>query len=54
MGLMPSSSPEKLKGKLEKYQIGEANMDATEREVNRGTDSGVQKEFYSGKKKTYN
>lgn len=51
MGLMPSSSPEELKGELEKYQIREANMDATEREVNRSTDYEVQKEFYSGKKK---
>lgn len=54
MGLMPSSSPEELKCELEKYQIREANMDATEREVNRSTDYQVQKDFYSGKKKTYN
>ena len=51
MGLMPSDSPEELKAELEKYQVKEANMDATEREVNRSTDYEVQKEFYSGKKK---
>jgi len=51
MGLMPSNSPEGLKVELEKYQVKEANMDATEREVNRSTDYEVQKEFYSGKKK---
>ena len=54
MGLMPTGSPEELKAELEKYRIKEANMDATEREVNRSTDYEVQKEFYSGKKKTYN
>ena len=51
MGLMPTGSPEELKAELEKYRIKEANMDATEREVNRSTDYEVQKEFYSGKKK---
>lgn len=51
MGLVPSTSPEGLKAELEKYQVKEANMDATEREVNRSTDYEVQKEFYSGKKK---
>ena len=51
MGLMPSGSPEELKAELERYQVKEANMDATEREVNRSTDYEVQKEFYSGKKK---
>ena len=50
MGLSPSTTPEQLKSELEKYQIGEANMDVTEREVNRSSDSEVQKEFYSGKK----
>ena len=52
--MMPSGSPEELKAELEKYRVKEANMDATEREVNRSTDYEVQKEFYSGKKKTYN
>ena len=51
MGLMPSINPEELKAELEKYRVKEANMDATEREVNRSTDYEVQKEFYSGKKK---
>ena len=51
MGLMPSSNPEELKAELGKFQIKEANMDATEREVNRSTDYQVQKGFYSGKKK---
>lgn len=51
MGLMPSNSPDGLSAELEKYQIKEANMDATERTVNRSTDHVVQKEFYSGKKK---
>lgn len=50
MGLAPSTTPGQLKGELEKYQVKEANMDATEREVNRSNDNGVQKEFYSGKK----
>ena len=51
MGLMPSGSSEELSAELEKYRVKEANMDATEREVNRSTDYEVQKEFYSGKKK---
>jgi len=51
MGLMPSSSPGELSAELKKYRVKEANMDATEREVNRSTDYEVQKEFYSGKKK---
>jgi len=51
MGLTPTNSPEKLKFDLEKHQIKQANMDATEREVNRSVDYEVQKEFYSGKKK---
>jgi len=51
MGLMPSNTSEGLKAELEKYRVKEANMDATEREVNRSTDYEVQKEFYSGKKK---
>ena len=51
MGLMPTTNSEDLKAELEKYSIQEANMDATEREVNRSTDYVVQKEFYSGKKK---
>ena len=51
MGLMPLGSPEGLKAELEKFLIKEANMDATEREVNRSTDYEKQKEFYSGKKK---
>jgi len=54
MGLMPSATPEELKDELEKFQVKEANMDATEREVNRSTDYQTQKEFYSGKKKAYN
>ena len=53
MGLMPSATPEELKAELEKFQVKEANMDATEREVNRSTDYQTQKEFYSGKKKAY-
>lgn len=51
MGFVPSTDTEQLKAQLEKYQIQEANMDATEREVNRSSDYEVQKEFYSGKKK---
>ena len=51
MGLMPSVSPEELRAELEKHRVKEANMDATEREVNRSTDYETQKEFYSGKKK---
>lgn len=51
MGLMPSGTSEELKAELEKYRVKEANMDVTEREVNRSTDHKVQKEFYSGKKK---
>jgi len=51
MGLMPSGSSEELSAELEKYRVKEANMDVTEREVNRSTDYEVQKEFYSGKKK---
>ena len=51
MGLIPSNTSEELKAELEKYRVKEANMDATEREVNRSTDYKVQKEFYSGKKK---
>jgi hypothetical protein len=51
MGLMPSTNSEDLIAELRKYQVKEANMDATEREVNRSTDYEVQKEFYSGKKK---
>jgi len=51
MGLAPTGSPEQLASELEQYQIQEANMDATEREVNRSVDHEVQKEFYSGKKK---
>jgi hypothetical protein len=51
MGLVPTNSTVKLKTELEKYQLKEANMDATEREVNRSVDYEVQKEFYSGKKK---
>ena len=54
MGLMPLSSPEELKAELEKFRVKEGNMDATEREVNRSTNYDVQREFYSGKKKTYN
>jgi len=50
MGLVPSTTPGQLKSELEKYQICEANMDVTEREVNRSSDNEVQKEFYSGKK----
>lgn len=50
MGLVPSTNPEQLKVELGKYQIREANMDVTEREVNRSSDNEVQKEFYSGKK----
>ncbi len=50
MGLAPSTNPVQLKSELEKYQVQEANMDATEREVNRSSDYEVQKEFYSGKK----
>lgn len=51
MDLMPSSSSEELSAELKKYQVKEANMDATEREVNRSKDYEVQKDFYSGKKK---
>lgn len=51
MGLIPASTSEELKAELERYQVNEANMDATEREVSRSTDYEVQKEFYSGKKK---
>ena len=51
MGLMPSGSPEELKAELKKHRVKEANMDATEREVNRSTDYETQTEFYSGKKK---
>jgi hypothetical protein len=51
MGLMPSGSPEDIKAEQEKYRVKEANMDSTEREVNRSTDYEVQKDFYSGKKK---
>ncbi len=51
MGLMPTDSTEGLRIELDKHQIKEANMDATERTVNRSTDHEVQKEFYSGKKK---
>jgi len=51
MGLVPTSDPWELKVELEKHQVKQANMDATEREVNRSTDYSVQKEFYSGKKK---
>ena len=54
MGLVPSNNPEELKAQLGAHLIKEANMDATERDVNRSTDYEVQKEFYSGKKKTYN
>jgi hypothetical protein len=50
MGLAPSTNPEQLKAELEKHQVQEANMDATEREVNRSSDYEVQKEFYSVKK----
>jgi hypothetical protein len=50
MGLVPSTNPGQLKAELEKHQVQEANMDATEREVNRSSDYEVQKEFYSGKK----
>jgi hypothetical protein len=50
MGLVPSTTPGQLKSELEKYQVREANMDVTEREVNRSSDNEVQKEFYSGKK----
>ncbi len=50
MGLVPSTDPGQLKDELEKYQVREANMDVTEREVNRSCDNEVQKEFYSGKK----
>ena len=50
MGLFPSTTPGQLKSELEKYQVREANMDVTEREVNRSSDNEVQKEFYSGKK----
>jgi len=50
MGLLPTSDTEQLKVELEKYQIKEANLDATERPVNRSSDQQVQKEFYSGKK----
>ncbi len=53
MGLMPLGNPEDLKSELEKFMIKEANMDATEREVNRSTDYETQKEFYSGKKKRH-
>jgi len=50
MGLMPHTRPETLKAELEKYNVREANMDATEREVNRSCDNETQEEFYSGKK----
>ncbi len=50
MGLVPSNSSAQLKLELEKYQVKEANLDATERDVNRSSDDEVQKEFYSGKK----
>jgi hypothetical protein len=50
MGLSPSTTAEQLKSELEKYQVREANMDVTERGVNRSSDNEVQKEFYSGKK----
>jgi hypothetical protein len=53
MGLMPSGNSEELRVELDKYQVKEANMDATERDVNRSTDYVVQKEFYSGKKKRH-
>ena len=52
MGLVPSQNSEELKAELIKYNVKEANMDATEREVNRSSDYDVQKEFYSGKKKS--
>jgi hypothetical protein len=45
MGLVPSTNPEQLKAELEKHQVQEANMDATEREVNRSSGYEVQKEF---------
>ncbi|MFV0267701.1 MAG: transposase family protein [Draconibacterium sp.] len=50
MGVCPCTTPGQLSTELKKHQIGEANMDATEREVNRSSDHEVQKEFYSGKK----
>lgn len=53
MGLLPSMDANTLKLELEKYQIKEVNMDATEREINRSSDYSTQKEFYSGKKKKH-
>jgi len=51
MGVTPSRCSAELKRELEKYQVEQVNMDATERGVNRSSDYEVQKEFYSGKKK---
>ena len=52
MGLSPATTCSELKSQLDSLDITEANMDATEREVNRSSDYEVQKEFYSGKKKS--
>ena len=42
MGLMPSGNSEELSVELNKYQVKEANMDATERDVNYTSTSSAQ------------
>lgn len=54
MKLTPTTNSNELKKELEKNNIEQANMDVTERDINRSIDDQVQKEFYSGKKKAYN
>ena len=52
LGCAPCTDPEKIAATLKDLGTETVNLDATERPVGRSTDQGVQKEYYSGKKKT--
>lgn len=52
LGCAPCTDPEKIADTLKDLGAATVNLDATERPVGRSVDQDVQKEYYSGKKKT--
>ncbi|MCB0850843.1 MAG: transposase family protein [Bacteroidetes bacterium] len=52
MGLTPTRDPAELQTLLASEDHGPLNLDATERRVQRAVDQEVQKQEYSGKKKS--
>ena len=52
-GYTPPRIPKDMLDRLENEELQDFAIDGTERKINRPIDNDVQKEFYSGKKKTH-